>query len=562
MDQFKKLYASLSLKQKISIGIAALAVVLAIVGLSKWHKEQDFKPLYTGVAPEDAAVIVQKIKESGTEYRLSDTGGVISVPSGRVAELRLEMAAAGLPKSGRIGFELFDKTTFGATEFVEHINYNRALEGELERSVGSLSAVEQARVHITEAKESVFVESREQGKASVIIKLKIGASLLPKNVIAIQQLVASAVEGLSPDDVSVVDTRGTLLSRRKSPDEEATDVAFERRQRIEHDLLDKINATLEPLLGRDRFRAGVTVECDLNSADQSEETFDPNRSVMTNSQKTEEVNTGSSVTGIPGTASNLPRPVVRPGGPTSTSSKRTENISYESSHLVRKMRIPEGAIKHMSVSVLLDQRLRREGKSSKLVAVPPAPETIKAVHDLIAGITGFEQDRGDQIVIESLPFEATLDQQDASDPSTAPPMLPAGKPKPLNWKDTLKDPKMMMGIGGGVLLLALLGVGAMLFLRKGKKAQTPAMAKAIAPGDNLDLDNLEGVNLDELDPNSELAKRIAEQKKADLAAVASLKASSISTKKTEMLTREVINTAKKDPAVSAHVLQTWLHEED
>lgn len=558
MDQLKKLYASLSLKQKISIGIAALTIVLAIVGLSKWHKEQDFKPLYTGVAPEDAAVIIQKIKESGTEYRLSDSGGVINVPSGKVAELRLEMAAAGLPKSGRIGFELFDKTTFGATEFVEHINYNRALEGELERSIGSLAAVEQARVHITEAKESVFVESREQGKASVIIKLKIGASLLPKNVLAIQQLVASAVEGLSPDDVTVVDTRGSLLSRRKSADEEATDVAFERRQRIEHDLLDKINTTLEPLLGRDRFRADVTVECDLSSADQSEETFDPNRSVMTNSQKTEEVNTGSSVTGIPGTASNLPRPAVRPGGPTSTSSKRTENISYESSHLVRKTRIPEGAIKHMSVSVLLDQRLHREGKSAKLVAVPPAPETIKAVHDLVAGITGFEQDRGDQIVIESLPFEATLDQQEASDPTTAPPALPASKPKPENWKDKLKDPKMMMGIGGGVLLLVLLGVGAMMFLRKGKKTdKTPSMTKAIP--EHIDLDS---VNLDDLDPNSELAKRIAEQKKADLAAVASLKAASISTRKTELLTQEVINTAKKDPSVSAHVLQTWLHEED
>lgn len=560
MDQLKKLYASLTLKQKISIGIAALTIVIAIVGFSKWHKEQDFKPLYTGVAPEDAAVIIQKIKESGAEYRLSDSGGVISVPSAHVAELRLEMAAAGLPKSGRIGFELFDKTTFGATEFVEHINYNRALEGELERSIGSLSAVEQARVHITEAKESVFTESREPGKASVIIKLKIGASLLPKNVLAIQQLVASAVEGLSPDDVSVVDTRGSLLSRRKSADEEATDVAFERRQRIEHDLLEKINTTLEPLLGRDRFRADVTVECDLTSADQSEETFDPNRSVMTNSQKTEEVNTGSSVTGIPGTASNLPRPAVRPGGPTNTSSKRTENISYESSHVVRKTRIPEGSVKHLSVSVLLDQRLHREGKPAKLVATPPSPETIKAVHDLVAGITGFQQERGDQIVIESLPFEATLDQQDASDPTTAAPVLPAGKPKPpADWKDKLKDPKMMMGIGGGVLLLVLLGTGAMLLLRKRKPAESnaPKMARSIAEREHLD-----DVNLDEIDPNSELSKRIAEQKKADLAAVASLKASSISTKKAELLTKEIITTAQKDPSVSAHVLQTWLHEED
>lgn len=558
MDQLKKLYASLSLKQKISIGVAALTIVIAIISFSQWRRERDFKPLYTGVAPEDAAIMIQKIKESGTEYRLADTGGVISVPSAKVAELRLEMAAAGLPKSGRIGFELFDKTTFGATEFVEHINYNRALEGELERSIVSLSAVEQARVHITEAKESVFVDTRQQGKASVIIKLKIGAALLPRNVVAIQQLVASAVEGLSPEDVSVVDTRGTLLSRHKSAEEEATDLAFDRRQRIEHDLLDKINATLEPLLGRDKFRAGVTVDCDLNSSDQSEETFDPNRSVMTNSQKTEEVNTGSSVTGIPGTASNLPRPVIRPGGPTSTSSKRTENVSYESSHVVRKTRIPEGAIKHLSVSVLLDQRLRREGKGPKLVAAPPAPETIKAVHDLVAGVTGFVQERGDQIVIESLPFEATLDQQDASDPGPAP-VIPAGKIKPTTWKDKLKDPKMLIAIGGGALLMLLLCGGAFMFLRKRKKVESdPAMAKAIAEGQ---LDPGSGA-LDELDPSSELARKLAEQNKADVAAVALLKASTVSTKKGELLTKEIVETAKKDPAVSAHVLRTSLHEED
>src|SRR4051812_23051743 len=125
MAQFNKLLASLSLKQKISIGLAAVLVIAAIYGFSSWRRENDFKPLYTGVAPEDAATIVQKIKESGSEYRLSDVGGVISVPSGKVAELRLQMAAAGLPKSGRIGFELFDKTNFGATEFVEHVNFNR-----------------------------------------------------------------------------------------------------------------------------------------------------------------------------------------------------------------------------------------------------------------------------------------------------------------------------------------------------------------------------------------------------------------------------------------------------
>jgi flagellar M-ring protein FliF len=559
MAQFKQLFASLSLKQKVSIGVVAVVIMTALYSFVNWRREQNFKPLYSGVAAEDAAAILQKLKESGTEYRLSDIGGVISVPSEKVAELRLELAAAGLPKSGRIGFELFDKTSFGATEFVEHINYNRALEGELERSINSLSAVQQARVHLTAAKDSVFVESREGAKASVIVKLKPGAALLPPNVSAIQQLVASAVEGLSPEDVSVVDTRGSLLSRRKiSSSDDSSDAAFERRQRIEHDLLEKINNTLDPLFGHDKYRAGVTVDCDLSSSEVSEETLDPAKSVMTNSQKTEEVMTGSSVTGIPGTSSNLPHPPLRAGGPTSTTSRRTENVSYASSRMDRKTRIPDGGLKRVSVSVLLDQSVHWEGKGAarKLVATPPTPETIKVIHDVIAGITGFSQERGDQITVESLPFETTLEKEEPLDPGTG----PAGKAKPVGWKESLKNPVVMMAAGGGALLVLLLAGGAFFFLRKKKPAVTaespkaieghPAAAGAAPPAAGGQADELQAV----------LAKRIADQERADMAALVALKLPTVTTKKAELLTREIRENTKKDSTVAAQVLQSWLHE--
>jgi flagellar M-ring protein FliF len=559
MDQLKHLFASFSVKQKISMAVAAVLVLAALYGVTNWRREQDFKPLYTGVAPEDAAVIVQKIKEAGSEYRLSETGGIISVPSAKVAELRLEMAAAGLPKSGRIGFELFDKTNFGATEFVEHVNYNRALEGELERSIGSLNAVEVARVHLTAAKESVFVESREPAKASVIVKLKLGATLLPQNVTAIQQLVGSAVEGLNADDVSVVDTRGTLLSRHKiSSDGDPSDAVFDRRQRIEHDLLEKINSTLEPLLGRDKFRAGVTVDCDLTTSEQSEETYDPTKSVMTNSQKTEEVMTGSGGAGIPGTASNLPRPPARAGGPTNTTTKRTENVSYESSHVVRKTHIPNGGVKRLSVSVLVAQQVRWEGKGSakKPVPVPAAPETLKAVHDLVATVTGFTQERGDQITVESLPFEAALEE--APDAG----VLSTGKPKPLTWKDRLKDPMTMIAAGAGAGLLLMIGVVAFLLLKKGKKHGSKTVSKADltkAVEEAKATAALEAANAAE-QVQAQLAERMAEQHNADMAAIAALKLPTVTTKKTELLTKEIRDTTKKDSNVSAHVLQTWLHE--
>src|ERR1039457_3946990 len=166
----KKILANLSLRQRITI---ALVIALAGVGvyeLIQYQQEADFRPLFTGVAPEDADGIVQKLKESGVEYRLGDGNGSIVVPSARLAELRIAMASAGLPKTGRIGFELFDKVNLGATEFTEHVNYRRAIEGELERSVMSLDAVEQARVHITFPKDSVFLDAQQPAKATVLVK--------------------------------------------------------------------------------------------------------------------------------------------------------------------------------------------------------------------------------------------------------------------------------------------------------------------------------------------------------------------------------------------------------
>ena len=259
--QIRNIISSLSVRQRIVIVCVALLAVAGVVSLSHWSKESDFKPLYTNLAPEDAGAVVQKLKESGAEYRLSENGTTVLGPSSRIAELRLEMASAGLPKSGRIGFELFDKTNFGATEFIEHVNYRRALEGELERSIMSVAAVEQARVHLTFPKDSVFLESRQPGKASAILRLRPSSHLLPQNVTALTNLIASAVEGLTPDAVTLLDTRGNLLSlpKRAGTDPEAaqsSDASLDYRQKLENNLLAKVNATLEPLLGAGRFSHG------------------------------------------------------------------------------------------------------------------------------------------------------------------------------------------------------------------------------------------------------------------------------------------------------------------
>src|SRR3954468_12173439 len=457
----QKLLAKLSVRQRISIAAVAGLVAFGMYELVKQQRESDFKPLFTGVSAEDGAAIVQKLKESGVEYRLPESGGTVLVPSAKLAELRLGMASAVLPESGRIGYELFDKTNLGATEFTEHVNYRRALEGELERSVMAITEVEQARVHLTFPKDSVFLDAQQPAKASVLVKIRPGARLSQQNVVAIDHLVASAVEGLSPDAVSVLDMNGNLLGRPRAAGmldgAEASEAGLDYRHKIENDLLVKINSTLEPLLGANKFRAGVSVECDFSGAEQSEEIFDPTKSVMVSSQRTEDITGGSTASGVPGTASTLPRPTSRPGTNAKGVSRVSENVTYQTSRTVKKTRLPAGTLRKMSVAVLVDQEITwaPEKTGFRRVLVPPSAEKLKVLRELVAGITGFNSERGDQLVIESLPFETTLLLEPPAPPA-ATPAAPPGTALP-----GLKLERRTLWIAGGALaaFVALMAAG-------------------------------------------------------------------------------------------------------
>jgi flagellar M-ring protein FliF len=566
MPQFTKLLSSLSWKQRISIVAAAVLMVVGLLTFTRWRHEGDFKPLFTNLSAEDAASMIQKLKESGTEYRVSDNGATISAPAARVAELRLDLAAAGLPHTGRIGYELFDQTNFGATEFVEHINYRRALEGELERSVMSLAEVERARVHITFPKDSVYVESRQPAKASVMVKLKPGAHLSPQNVLAIAKLVGSAVEGLSPESVSILDMQGNLLSRNpKGADEEASESMLNFRRKLEKDLLAKIETTLEPLLGPDRFRAGVSVECDFTSGEQSDETYDPSKSVMASSEKSEESGTPSQTAGVPGTPSNLPRPVARSTTSLSSYQRRSENVAFQNSRSIRKIKIPQGTVKRVSISVLLDQdsRWEKQGKDMKLVLQPPSPETLKSVRDIVAGIAGFDQQRGDQIMVESLPFENTRHQQRPELPPAATPA--PGAKQPTDVLKLIKANPKPFAIGGGALLAVLLALGFFVVWSRKKKT---AAAKAVELKNQAALPSgaeaPAGIDAAEEGKTEleKLADRAAEQAELEAKVLNSIQAGPVKTQKTEVLVKEIRENLTKDATTAAQVLRTLMQQEE
>ena len=570
MDEIRKLIDTLTLRQKVSIVAAALAVGLALYGISNWNRERDFQPLYTSMAPEDAGQVVERLRESNVPYRLTDAGATVLVPSAQVAEMRLRMAASGLPRSGRLGFELFDQTNFGATDFTEKVNYHRALEGELERSVTALAEVERARIHITFPKESVFLESRRPAKSSVMLQMRPGADLSPQNVQAVCYLVSSAVEGLEPGAVSVLDMRGNLLSRPKSTSEvdggQPSAAHLEYRKSIEDGLLAKIDATLTPLLGPDGFRAGISVECDFTSGERSEEIFDPTLSVMATSQRTEDTSgTASAAGGIPGTSSNLPRPAPRLAGSPPGRARRTENIAYQTSRTVQTTRIPQGEIKRLSVSLLVDHEVAWEGEGAgaRRTVSPPSEEKLQSIRDIVSGAIGFQADRGDQLIVENLLFESTRNWQSMDE---AVPAAPAGGIELPSWVTTrVDDPKLLILIATGVgLALLVFVVGAFVFLRRRRKKRKvesvstdkalPAGAAAMPPA----IEEGPGVE-------SKMQERLAEQAalKARLEeeALKSLKLGAVKTKKTEVLTKHLADEAEKEPAAMAQLVRTWLNEE-
>lgn len=567
MSQLKQLLDSLSTRQKISIAAAVLLIGGALFALRTWRHENDFKPLYTGLAAEDAAAVVQKLKESGAEYRLENNGSVVLVPSARLAEIRLLLAGSGLPKSGRIGFELFDKTNFGATDFTEHVNYRRALEGELERSILSLSEVESARVHITFPKDSVFTEARQPAKASVMVSLRNASSKLsPANVTAITHMVASAVEGLTPQAVAVVDRRGHLLTRQpRGPDEDGAaspDALLEYRQQVEQDLAAKIIRTLQPVLGPDRFQAGVSVDCDFTSSEQSEEVLDPARSVMLTSQRTEEVQQSAATAGIPGTSSNLPRPTTKASTSPSGLTRRTENMSYQSSRTVRHLKTPRGQLKRLSIAVLVDQDVRWEGQGAQArrVLVPPTPEKLKVIHDMVANVSGLNPERGDRITVDSLPFDATLNAPPPAAASPVSPGAPARPQGPAAWFSDWKEASRV-GIGAiAVLLLLLFG-----FLLARRKPRTVVIDEAAAalPEGTPAAPALTGAAVTLPGSGSSTAHALhagSGMEEDEMAFLRALNPVAEGSRKSEVLLKHLTEEVKKDAQSSAQALRGWLIE--
>lgn len=547
LQQLQALWAGFSPLQKITLLFVTAAVGGGLWSLQRWNVERDFRPLYTEMNSEEAGTVIARLRETGVDYRLSETGTTILIPSSRVAETRLQLATGGLPRHGRIGFELFDQTKFGATEFAEQVNYRRALEGELERSVLTLNQVEQARVHISLAKESVFLDYQQPAKASVIVRLRRGQRLDPEQVRGVAHLMASAVEGLSPDMVSLLDIEGNLLSRPRRTNKESSGEELELQQKVERETAQKIIHTLEPYLGPEKARASVSAEVELNAGEQTEEIVDPNP-VALSSQKIEEQSQPAWAGGPPGTASNTPRGAASPTRGGTSLTRKQESSTYVASKTVTRMKLEKGAIKRLSVAVVVDHKASVDA-SGKRAAAPRTPEEMKTIHDLVLAAAGIVESRGDLLTIENLPFEAApvIEIREG-----APPPVP-GRPPAEEWqrlfsKDFLQKYRYVgLGIVVGIVVL----LAALVLLRKKSRSAdkaAPASSAALPkPGDEV---------------QKQLAERETAQRLADEAAMLELKMPHVTSNKAMILQKVMADSAKKDPTATVQLLRSWIHEDE
>lgn len=292
----------LTTRQKITVVVGAVAVMLTVWIFVVLLDHADYKPLYSGLSTSDTQTLSRRLSEKNIPFELAPDGTGILVPADQLDRARLDLASEGMPQTGRLGFELFDKPNWAGSDFAEKVNYQRALEGELERTIETLGEIEEARVHLVLPQESLFTEQERDAKASVVIKLKTG-HLSDDAQEAVTHLVASAVDNLKPENVTLINAEGGTPIMAHTEGKNGRPRAWSE---FENSLSEKIVATLEPIVGPGKARANVSVEYDSATSDSTQETYDPNGSVVLTSQTSTEHVADASAEGTPGTSSNIP----------------------------------------------------------------------------------------------------------------------------------------------------------------------------------------------------------------------------------------------------------------
>ncbi len=392
-------------KRKITLSILLVLAIASVVLLITWAQKPDYQVLYSNLQAEDAGLMVQKLKEMKVPYKTTPTG--ILVPSDKVYELRIQLAAMGLPQGGGMGYEIFDKTGLGTTEFVQKVNLKRALQGELSRTIRSLQEVSDCRVHLSMPERSIFTSTDEQPKASVLLKLRPGVTLSRSQIRGIVHLVSGSVESLTPNNVTIVDNRGNVLTTEEDESLQLNNTQRDYQKGLEMDMEKRIISIIEPVVGKDKVKAKASVSIDFTRTEETQETYDPDGQVVRSQQKLTEQKTGGMVAGVPGVQSNLPnKRVGRSAANKSGLRKQTETVNYEISKTVSHVIKPTGTIKRLTVAVLVDGTYLKDEKSGKMKYVARTEEDLKSYEEIIKKAIGYSEERGDEVKVINMAFHA------------------------------------------------------------------------------------------------------------------------------------------------------------
>ncbi|MCE2775932.1 MAG: flagellar M-ring protein FliF [Burkholderiaceae bacterium] len=412
------------------LGLLVMAGLLVFSALSS-RSHQGFKVLYSNVSDADGAAIIASLQQMNVPYQFTEGGGAIMVPQSSVYETRLKLAGQGLPKGGNVGFELLENQKFGTSQFVERVNYLRGLEGELARSISSLGQVKSARVHLAVPKQTAFVREQERPSASVVVKLHPGRVLDPAQVAAIARLVSASVPGMQVQDVAIMDADGGVVSPNplRQAGLDASQIKYTAE--LEAALTRRLGVILEPLAGKDGFRAEVTVDMDFDEREKTSETFSknspPNAQSIRSQQSIDAGPARGTSGGIPGSLTNQPQqpaeaPIVNevatPASPANAqrnlrapgevetgvsvsdnSPLRSERtVNYEVDRAIERLKSSKGNVRRVSAAVVLDHKLSGTAK------VPFTPQEITQITSLVKDAIGFQQTRGDTVSVANLPF--------------------------------------------------------------------------------------------------------------------------------------------------------------
>lgn len=410
--------------RKILIIVVAAALIAAVIGAYMWSRDPGYRILFSGLSDRDGGQIIQSLQQMNIPYRL-DAGGVISVPADQVYNARLQLASQGMPKGGTAGFELLDNQKFGISQFGEQVNYQRAIEGELARSIESLAAVQSARVHLAMPKQTVFLRDQQKPTASVLLTLHPGRILDGSQVAGIVHLVSSSVPDLPIRNVTVVDQNGSLLSSIPELGVNNTNAPLNQRQlayvhQIEQMLSERVQKILEPIVGVDNVKAEVTAQVDFSEIEQTSESFKPNSAPNASAIRSEQTaegtgTSGAQPSGVPGALSNQPpgaatAPITLPNPPgvavntgQNQTSHKEATRNYEVDKTIQHVKNPVGTIKRVSVAVVVNYK-RVNQKDGGIRSVPLTQAEMNQISNLVREAMGYNKDRGDTLNVVNAAF--------------------------------------------------------------------------------------------------------------------------------------------------------------